>query len=193
MQKTERNRRENIDVATEHRRGVRRQEQSTGIRKGEGVFEFAVREVDNDRKNFESHQQGTTRFVVSKPTGGNALNECLLSDYITELNNFYPILSCWASTEPELCPILHSLALTIEKNSFANSDLVAHQPTVVNTPIREFLTYIECVKEVLNKRDNYQLVYENSVEELAKKRNEKENVRIRPRSRSSFENDIFSS
>lgn len=68
------------------------------------------------------------------------------------------------------------MALAIEKNSNANNELVTQQTSVLNTPIKEFLMYIECVKEVLSKRDSYQIVYENSVDELTKKRNEKENV-----------------
>lgn len=79
-------------------------------------------------------------------------------------------------SEPELAPILNSMALAIEKNSNANNELVTQQTSVLNTPIKEFLMYIECVKEVLSKRDSYQIVYENSVDELTKKRNEKENV-----------------
>lgn len=68
------------------------------------------------------------------------------------------------------------MALAIEKHSSANNELVAQQNAIMNTPLREFLMYIDCVKEVLNKRDSYQVVYETSVEELNKKRNEKENV-----------------
>lgn len=97
-------------------------------------------------------------------------------DYITELNNFYPVLSWWSTSEPHLAPLLQSMANAVERTSAAQNDLVLQHSSIVTSPIREFMMYIDVVKDVLNKRDTYQILYENSVEELIKKRTEKESV-----------------
>jgi sorting nexin-7/30 len=43
-------------------------------------------------------------------------------------------------------------------------------------PLKEYLLYIEAVKEALTRRDSFQIEYELTVEELKKKRGEKELV-----------------
>jgi sorting nexin-7/30 len=43
-------------------------------------------------------------------------------------------------------------------------------------PLREYLLYIEAVKEALTRRDSIQIEYELTVEELRKKKTEKELV-----------------
>ncbi|GLV44464.1 Sorting nexin 1 [Carabus blaptoides fortunei] len=97
-------------------------------------------------------------------------------DYIIELNNFYPVLSWWSTSEPHLAPLLQSMANAVERTSAAQNDMVQQHNSVVTSPVREFMMYIDVVKDVLNKRDNYQILYENSVEELMKKRTEKESL-----------------
>lgn len=97
-------------------------------------------------------------------------------DYINELNYLYPVLSWWSTSEPQLASLLQSMANAIERTSAAQTELVSQNSFIITSPIREFLMYIDVVKEVLNKRDNYQIVYENSVEELTKKRSEKEQL-----------------
>jgi sorting nexin-7/30 len=43
-------------------------------------------------------------------------------------------------------------------------------------PLKEYLLYIEAVKEALTRRDSVQIEYELTVDELKKKRTEKELV-----------------
>jgi sorting nexin-7/30 len=45
-------------------------------------------------------------------------------------------------------------------------------------PLKEYLLYIEAVKEALNRRDSVQIEYELTVEELKKKRAEKHVVSL---------------
>ena len=46
-------------------------------------------------------------------------------------------------------------------------------------PLKEYLLYVEAVKEALTRRDSFQVEYELTVEELKKKRAEKEMVSYR--------------
>ncbi|XP_034185462.1 sorting nexin-30 isoform X1 [Osmia lignaria lignaria] len=91
-------------------------------------------------------------------------------DYLLELHQLHPIFTLWATSEPELAPILLAIAKAIECNA------VAHQKLLENVPNeeREYISYIDAVKGALSRRDSMQIEYEMTIEDLAKKRVEKD-------------------
>lgn len=95
-----------------------------------------------------------------------------MTDYLFELHQLHPIFTLWATSEPELAPILLAIAKAIETNA------VSHQILLENVPNyeREYVSYIEVVKNALSRRDSIQIEYEVTVDELAKKRLEKDQV-----------------
>lgn len=97
-------------------------------------------------------------------------------DFVNELQSYYPIFSNWSISEPELSAILQNIANAFEKCTFAQSSLIYSYPNTMANPIKEFLTYVDVVKETLNKRDAYQHVYNTSLEDLDKKREEKDQL-----------------
>ncbi|XP_017775961.1 PREDICTED: sorting nexin-7-like [Nicrophorus vespilloides] len=94
----------------------------------------------------------------------------------SELQYFYPIFITWSATEPELAKLLQSTASAIEKTMVAQNGVVANYQATVATPIKDFTAYVEVVQEALQKRESYQAVYEHSLDELNKKRTEKEKL-----------------
>lgn len=99
-------------------------------------------------------------------------------DFVEELYLFYPTFMTWSTCEPELASILQSIGNAYEKCTFAKSFMISTYPNVVANPVKEFLLYIDCVKDTLHKREVYQHVYENSLDELNKRRTEKDQVRF---------------
>lgn len=83
-----------------------------------------------------------------------------------------PIFTQWAGSEPELEPILMAIAKAVESNA------VAHQKLLDNVPNeeREYIAYIDSVKDALSRRDSMQIEYELTVDELTKRRIEKDQV-----------------
>lgn len=89
-----------------------------------------------------------------------------------ELHQLHPIFTLWATTEPELAPILLAMAKAIETNADAHQKLLDSVPCEE----KEYVAYIEAVKDALNRRDTMQVEYEMTVDDLAKRRLEKDQV-----------------
>ena len=89
-----------------------------------------------------------------------------------ELHQLHPIFTLWATSEPELTPILLAIAKAVEANA------MAHQKLLENVPNdeREYVSYIEAVKNALSRRDSMQIEYEITIDVLAKRRLEKDQV-----------------
>ncbi|CAG9856205.1 unnamed protein product [Phyllotreta striolata] len=98
------------------------------------------------------------------------------SEYVTELNNFHPIFTTWATSEPHLAELLSQIGGATERSSAAQSALIHAYGNTMGNPIREFLSYIEVAQETLKKREFYQYSYETSVEELNKRHFEKDKL-----------------
>ncbi|XP_066583969.1 sorting nexin-7-like [Prorops nasuta] len=93
-------------------------------------------------------------------------------DYLLELHQMHPIFTLWATSEPELAPILLAIAKAIEANASSHQKLVENPPNEE----REYVSYVESVKNALARRDSMQIEYEITVEELDKKRLEKDQL-----------------
>ncbi|XP_022917653.1 sorting nexin-7-like [Onthophagus taurus] len=97
-------------------------------------------------------------------------------DLVLEMQFFYPIFTTWAATEPELNVLLQSTASALEKSTNAQNVLISAYPSIVGNPIKDFLTYIDVVQETLQKRESFQSVYEAAIEELSRKKTEKDKL-----------------
>ncbi|CAD1477482.1 unnamed protein product, partial [Heterotrigona itama] len=93
-------------------------------------------------------------------------------DYLLELHQLHPIFTLWATSEPELTPFLLAIAKAIECNTVAHQKLLEN----VTNEEREYISYVDAVKSALSRRDSMQIEYEMTVEELAKKRLEKDQL-----------------
>ncbi|XP_015592028.1 sorting nexin-30 isoform X2 [Cephus cinctus] len=91
-------------------------------------------------------------------------------EYLVELHQLHPIFTLWSTSEPELAPILLAIAKAVESNATAHQRLLDTVPTQE----REYLAYVDAVKDALARRDSIQIDYEMTVDELAKRRQEKD-------------------
>ncbi|KAE8747661.1 hypothetical protein FOCC_FOCC005641 [Frankliniella occidentalis] len=97
--------------------------------------------------------------------------------YQGELNQFQQTFSLWATSEPELSPLLKAISSAIERNLQAQqTSLIDLFSPSFEQPLKEYLLYVDAVKETLQRRDAVQIEYEIAVDELNKKRNEKEQL-----------------
>ncbi|KAF7387299.1 hypothetical protein HZH68_012976 [Vespula germanica] len=93
-------------------------------------------------------------------------------DYLLEMRQLHPIFTLWATSEPELAPILLAIAKAIECIAMAQRKLVENLPNAE----REYVTYIDAVKNALSRRDSMQIEYEIIIDEIAKRRVEKDQL-----------------
>lgn len=95
-----------------------------------------------------------------------------IADYVSELQQLHPLFATWANSELELSPVLLSIAKAVESNVAAHQKLLA----CPYNEEKEYTVYIDAVKDALSRRDCMQIDYELTVDELTKKRQEKEQV-----------------
>ncbi|XP_001604661.1 sorting nexin-7 [Nasonia vitripennis] len=93
-------------------------------------------------------------------------------DYLVELHQLHPIFTLWATSEPQLARTLQAVAGAIESNASAHQKLL---DTAVNEE-REYITYIDAVKDALSRRDTMQVEYEMTAEELTKRKTERDQI-----------------
>lgn len=93
-------------------------------------------------------------------------------DYLAELQQFYPVFNQWSLSEPELSSLLTSISKVIEENVSSNKKLNENLPN----DEREYVAYVESVKDALNRRDTMQIEYELTADELSKRRTERDQV-----------------
>ncbi|KAK0166771.1 hypothetical protein PV327_004258 [Microctonus hyperodae] len=93
-------------------------------------------------------------------------------EYIAELHHMHPIFDQWSKSEPELSPLLLAMAKTIESNALAHEKLIENVPNEE----REYIAYIDSVKNSLARRDTMQIEYELTADELIKRRAEKDRL-----------------
>nr|CAD7572908.1 unnamed protein product [Timema californicum] len=97
-------------------------------------------------------------------------------DYLYELHQLHPIFTLWSASEPELNPVLLALASAGERSAQAQHQVLATYTPIIVQPLKEYLLYVEAVKETLTRRDSVQIEYELTVEELNKRRLEKDQL-----------------
>ncbi|XP_063982456.1 sorting nexin-7-like [Diachasmimorpha longicaudata] len=93
-------------------------------------------------------------------------------EYVIELHQMHPIFTQWSTSEPELAPLLLTIARAVEANGAAHHKFVDN----VSASEREYIAYVESVKDALTRRDQMQLEYELTMDELSKKRHEKDQL-----------------
>nr|CAD7456820.1 unnamed protein product [Timema tahoe] len=99
-------------------------------------------------------------------------------DYLYELHQLHPIFTLWSASEPELNPVLLALASAGERSAQAQHQVLVTYTPIIVQPLKEYLLYVEAVKETLIRRDSVQIEYELTQEELNKRRLEKDQLGI---------------
>ncbi|XP_030852262.1 sorting nexin-30 isoform X1 [Strongylocentrotus purpuratus] len=99
-------------------------------------------------------------------------------DYVSELKTYSPAFRLWSNSETELTTPLSKMADGVEICTQSIEDQNTYQETDFLPFVKEYSLYTESIKTVLKKRDQFQMEHELAVEELNKKKNEREQVKI---------------
>lgn len=83
----------------------------------------------------------------------------------------------WSSNEQSVSVALSRIGHTITANSSAlRHNLISNFISNWAQPLKDYVSYIECVRETLGKRDSLQIQYEQSLMDLEKKKADKDRV-----------------
>nr|XP_026691239.1 sorting nexin-7-like isoform X1 [Ciona intestinalis] len=98
-------------------------------------------------------------------------------EFVAELKEFSPTFSMWSASEDDvIAPIMTSTSSAVEACAeAAEANLKIHEFEYM-PPLREYVLYCDVVKQVLRRRDNFQLQHDKVVAELQRKQDEKENL-----------------
>lgn len=95
-----------------------------------------------------------------------------LLDYVSELNQLHPIFLQMSHSEAELCQMLEAMAKCVETSATAHKNLL--EPSFIDE--KDYISYIEAVKESLVRRDAIQNEFDVASEELNKRTFERDQV-----------------
>ncbi|XP_030852263.1 sorting nexin-30 isoform X2 [Strongylocentrotus purpuratus] len=102
-------------------------------------------------------------------------------DYVSELKTYSPAFRLWSNSETELTTPLSKMADGVEICTQSIEDQNTYQETDFLPFVKEYSLYTESIKTVLKKRDQFQMEHELAVEELNKKKNEREQIHSKRR------------
>ncbi|XP_030624882.1 sorting nexin-30 [Chanos chanos] len=95
------------------------------------------------------------------------------SEYLVELREYGPVYSSWAAFEKELQEPLEGVAGCVANCCSALEELTEDMSEDFLPVLREYVLYIESMKNVLKKRDQVQAEYEAKLEAVAFRKEEK--------------------
>lgn len=100
------------------------------------------------------------------------------SEYVEELNEWSPVYTLWSNSEDKLTPALLTMARAVEATCTSIRESIEEIEDAFCQPLKEYMLYTEAVKIVLRRRDAIQAEYDWTVDELNKKKDEREQVMV---------------
>ncbi|XP_029640927.1 sorting nexin-30-like isoform X1 [Octopus sinensis] len=100
------------------------------------------------------------------------------SEYVEELNDWSPVYTLWSNSEDKLTPALLTMSRAIEANCVAIKESIDEIEESFCQPLKEYMLYTEAVKTVLRRRDAIQAEYDWTIDELDKKKDEREQLKV---------------
>ncbi|KAL4658242.1 sorting nexin-30 isoform X1 [Arapaima gigas] len=95
------------------------------------------------------------------------------SEYLMELREYGPVYTNWAAFEEELQKPLNSVSECVTNCSTALEELTDDMSEDFLPVLREYVLYIESMKNVLKKRDQVQAEYEAKLEAIVLRKEDK--------------------
>ncbi|XP_035827474.1 sorting nexin-30 isoform X2 [Aplysia californica] len=99
------------------------------------------------------------------------------NDYMAELLEWGPCYTLWANSEDHLTGALLTMSKSVDECLKYVKELIDDTDTRFAQPLKEYLLYSECIKTVLRRRDAIQNEYDMVVDELAKRKDDKDNIK----------------
>ncbi|KAK2555025.1 Sorting nexin-30 [Acropora cervicornis] len=97
-------------------------------------------------------------------------------DLLEIYKEYIPIFNLWADAETKLVDPLHAMANAFDSNSSSLKSLLKAQDPRFMEPLHEYVLYTDAIKSTLKHRDTIQMEYEVTLEELSRKKTEKEEL-----------------
>nr|XP_054764274.1 sorting nexin-30-like isoform X2 [Lytechinus pictus] len=97
-------------------------------------------------------------------------------EYVGELKMYSPAFRLWSNSESDLTTPLTKMADCVDICIESVEDQNTYQETDFLPLVKEYSLYTDSIKSVLKKRDQFQMEHELAVEELNKKKNEREQL-----------------
>ncbi|KAL4235756.1 Sorting nexin-30 [Mactra antiquata] len=99
-------------------------------------------------------------------------------EFHADLQEWGPIYTLWANSEDLLVNALLTMSKAVETSSLALKELIDATDDHFSQPLKEYILYAESIKAVLRRRDAIQSEYEMTLDELNKRKDEREQLKI---------------
>eukprot|EP00794_Sanderia_malayensis_P008103 gene8103-8971_t len=157
-----------------------RKQSTSAISKLSGSMKTAATSLmfKNRDSEFDHAMQFNASFQKKMQTFGMLSEEIAKERFylLEDLEENASALHLWSDSENKLATPLKATAFAVDKNVEALKSILRVQDSRFAEPIREYILYCDAVKNSLKKRDQMQLEYEITTEELNKKRLEKQDI-----------------
>ncbi|XP_033737677.1 sorting nexin-30-like [Pecten maximus] len=99
-------------------------------------------------------------------------------EYLLEMKDWGPIYTLWANSEDNLTTSLLAMSKAVDSSCDALKEVIERTEANFSQPLKEYTLYCDAIKAVLRRRDAIQMEYDMTIEELSKKKDEREQVKI---------------
>ncbi|CAH1801633.1 unnamed protein product [Owenia fusiformis] len=100
------------------------------------------------------------------------------SDLAHSFDEWGPVFKLWSNSEEKLNQALSSIATATEKCNTALTEVVDGTDLQLTQPLKEYILYVDAVRDVLKRRDAIQAECQLTIEDSNRKKDEKEHVKI---------------
>ncbi|XP_052776307.1 sorting nexin-30-like isoform X2 [Mya arenaria] len=157
--------------------------QSTGLlsRVGESIHNMSTSYMLKYRKPEFAAMQDYMLAFAEKLGSVERITQRIVkeqTEFHVDLQEWGPIYTLWANSEDQLVSPLHSMAKAVEVSANSLKELIDGTYDNFSQPLREYILYAESIKTVLRRRDAIQSEYEQTLDELNKRKEEKEQLKI---------------
>ncbi|XP_050532436.1 sorting nexin-30-like isoform X2 [Daktulosphaira vitifoliae] len=147
---------------------------------------YSSRQIDYEFDPIRNHLQGLSEKLTMLEKVAQRIHK-ERKELCVESHQLGAAFIEWSSNEQSISVALSRIGHTITANSSAlRQNLINNFQNDWAQPLKDYVNYIECVRETLTKRDALQLQYEQSVLELEKKKADKDKVASDEKSLMSF-------
>ncbi|VVC40070.1 Hypothetical protein CINCED_3A023179 [Cinara cedri] len=137
---------------------------------------YNSRQVDFEFDPIRSHLQGLSEKLTMLEKVAQRIHK-ERKELCVESHQLGAAFIEWSSNEQSVSVALSRIGHTINANSSAlRQYLISNFICDWAQPLKDYVNYIECVRETLGKRDSLQIQYEQSLMELEKKKADKDKV-----------------
>ncbi|XP_071135185.1 sorting nexin-7-like [Mytilus edulis] len=100
------------------------------------------------------------------------------AEHLIELSEWGPIYTLWSNSEEELVPSLLAMSDAVDKCCQYMREVIDANDDDFAQPLKEYILFTDAIKAVLRRRDAIQMEFDATVDELNRKKDEREQLKI---------------